>query len=159
MGEQNTAPVARKITRAFNESQLFQNLGFCITALEENSLVLEISGSNACHRGGFGFLEDMGINGAVVSAAMESAMGICGFISFGGAPAGVIEMSVKMLRIVRKKPCRIEARIDRKSNSLCFVSAVLRSASGGVCATASGIVSTVSSSKNIGTDSDNSDES
>ena len=106
--------ITEKISRFFNESDLFKSLGFYITELNETSVTLEISGNNPCHRGGFGFLEETGINGAVISAALESAVGICGFSAFGGRPAGVIELSVKMLRVIRKKPCRVEAVIDRK---------------------------------------------
>ena len=143
-----------EILRLFNESELFKNLGFSITELNENSLILEISDDNPCHRGGFGSLEGTGINGAVISAAMESAIGICGFSAFGGQPSGVIELSVKMLRVIRKKPCRVEAVIDRKNNNLAFVSATLNSASGGICAKATGIVAYVGKSKNVENGSD-----
>ncbi|MFP1909033.1 PaaI family thioesterase [Lonsdalea quercina] len=126
----------------FNNSPLFTALGFRVIACDELRLTLEIGDDNPCHQGGFGTLETVGINGAVISAALESAIGLCGFYAFGGRPAGVVELSVKMLRVIRKKPCRIDAVIDKKSRDIAFVSAVLYSARGGKCATATGIVIT-----------------
>lgn len=140
---------AEKIARAFNESDLFKSLGFHISELNEDSLGLEISDNNPCHRGGFGFLEETGINGAVISAAMESAIGICGFNTFGGKPAGVVEISVKILRVIRKKPCRVKATVDRKNKNLAFISATLYSARGGICANATGIVVQIGDTKCI----------
>ncbi|PWC14024.1 PaaI family thioesterase [Brenneria corticis] len=130
------------IARNFNESALFKSLGFHMVAINENSVVMEISDDNPCHQGGFGILTDTGINGAVISAAMESAIGICGYYAFGCKPAGVIELSVKILRVIRKKPCRVEACVGKKNSGLAFISATLYSSRGGVCAQATGIVVT-----------------
>lgn len=126
----------------FNDSPLFNALGFRVTACDEQHLTLDIADDNPCHQGGFGILQALGINGAVISAALESAIGLCGFNAFGGRPTGVVELSVKILRVIRKKPCRIDAVIDKKSRDIAFVSAVLYSAQGGTCATATGIVVT-----------------
>ncbi|AXW87065.1 oxidoreductase [Lonsdalea britannica] len=128
--------------QVFNDSPLFKALGFRVIDCDEQHLVLEVGDNNPCHQGGFGTLKTVGINGAVISAALECAIGLCGFHSFGGRPAGVVELSVKMLRVIRKKPCRIDAVIDKKSRDIAFVSAVLYSAHGGKCATATGIVMT-----------------
>ncbi|MEJ2416709.1 MAG: hypothetical protein P8Y45_07220 [Exilibacterium sp.] len=92
------------IVNTFNESELFKQLGFSIVDLGENSLVLAIGDTNVSHSGGFGVLKTTGINGAVIAAAMESAIGICGYLAFEDGPAGVIELSQKILRIIRKKP-------------------------------------------------------
>lgn len=124
----------------FNDSALFRTLGFSIIEIKDDAIVMEINDDNPCHQGGFGVLTSIGMNGAVISAALESAIGLCGFNALGREPAGVIELSVKILRIIRKKPCRIEARIDNKNNNVAFVSATLISARGGVCATGTGIV-------------------
>ncbi|GLW36137.1 oxidoreductase [Pectobacterium actinidiae] len=124
----------------FNNSALFKSLGFNIIEIRDESIVMEINDDNPCHQGGFGVLTSLGINGAVISAALESAIGLCGFNALGREPAGVIELSVKILRVIRKKPCRIEARIDNRNNNVAFISATLTSARGGICATGSGIV-------------------
>ncbi|BBG29151.1 PaaI family thioesterase [Zymobacter palmae] len=128
------------VVKRFNHSALFERLGLHIYHLDDHSLRLHLNDDNPCHRGGFGVLEDIGINGSVISAAMEAAIGLCGLNALGGMPSGVIEFSMKLLRIVRHKPAWIEAQIDRKSQQLVFVSARLYSARDSVCATATGIV-------------------
>ncbi|MEE3650592.1 MULTISPECIES: PaaI family thioesterase [unclassified Brenneria] len=138
----------------FNASALFKSLGFSIVEINDDALIMEIADDNPCHQGGFGVLASTGINGAVVSAALESAIGLCGFRALGGQPAGVIELSVKLLRVIRKKPCRVEARIDNKNHHLAFVSATLYSARGGICATATGIVVKSKSSESQSDDLD-----
>lgn len=86
----------------FNGSTLFQVLGFSIIEIKGDAIVMEINDNNPCHQGGFGVLTSLGMNGAVISAALESAIGLCGFNALGREPAGVIELSVKILRIIRK---------------------------------------------------------
>nr|WP_113868950.1 PaaI family thioesterase [Brenneria salicis]NMN92948.1 acyl-coenzyme A thioesterase PaaI-like protein [Brenneria salicis ATCC 15712 = DSM 30166]RBP58617.1 acyl-coenzyme A thioesterase PaaI-like protein [Brenneria salicis ATCC 15712 = DSM 30166]RLM29368.1 oxidoreductase [Brenneria salicis ATCC 15712 = DSM 30166] len=124
----------------FNDSALFQALGFSIIEINDDVIVMEINDENPCHQGGFGILTSLGINGAVISAALESAIGLCGFNALGREPAGVVELSVKILRVIRKKPCRVEARVDNKNNNIAFISATLLSARGCICATGTGIV-------------------
>ncbi|AIA69932.1 putative oxidoreductase [Pectobacterium atrosepticum SCRI1043] len=124
----------------FNNSALFKALGFNIIEINDDAIVMEINDDNPCHQGGFGVLTSLGINGAVISAALESAIGLCGFNALGREPAGVVELSVKILRVIRKKPCRVEARVDNKNNNVAFISATLISARGGICATGTGIV-------------------
>ncbi|KPB71903.1 Uncharacterized protein AC507_3765 [Pseudomonas syringae pv. maculicola] len=45
-----------------------------------------------------------GINGAVLCAALEAAIGLGGHAALGHTPAGVIELSVKLLRQVVTSP-------------------------------------------------------
>ncbi|RLM21853.1 oxidoreductase [Brenneria alni] len=132
-----------------NNSALFQALGFTIIEIKADAIVMEINDNNPCHEGGFGVLTSVGINGAVISAGLELAMGICGFNALGREPAALIELSVKILRVIRKKPCRIEARIDNRNKNIAFVSATLFSARGGICATGTGIVLKSKSKKEI----------
>ncbi|QDX31005.1 PaaI family thioesterase [Dickeya poaceiphila] len=132
--------IENELTSIFNDSVLFKTLGFSIIDIKDNSIVMTINDNNPCHEGGFGALTSIGINGAVISAALESAIGLCGFNTLGRKPAGVIEISVKILRIIRKKPCRIEAHVDIKNNHIAFISATLFSAHGSICATGAGIV-------------------
>ncbi|NOJ24169.1 PaaI family thioesterase [Vibrio coralliilyticus] len=124
---------------SLNELPLFKALGFRIVHLDETSVVLHLDEENPCYRGGFGVLQNVGVNGSVICAALEAAIGVCGYASLGHQPAGVIEFSAKILRIVRGGSPFIKAQVDRKSASLAFVSATLESARGGVCAQASGI--------------------
>lgn len=125
---------------ALDRSALFQNLGLKVVTLSEDSVCLAIEGPHPSHGGAFGDFAQAGVNGAVICAALETAIGLCGHAALGHEPAGVIELSVKLLRLLRKLPCRITARIDRQAQGLAFVSAVLTNAQNTPCATASGIV-------------------
>jgi len=123
-----------------DRSPLFQSLGLSVVTLSADSVCLAIAASRPTHGGAFGDLARPGINGAVLCAALETAIGLCGHAALGHTPAGVIELSVKLLRQVRHLPCHVTARLDRQAPGLAFVSAVLTNARGTPCATASGIV-------------------
>lgn len=122
-----------------NELPLFKALGFRIIFMDDTAVQLQLDEKNACYGGAYGVSRNVGINGSVICAALEAAIGLCGHSSLGGQPAGVIEFSVKILRIVRGGAPIIEATVDRKNHSIAFVTANLKSAGGAICASASGI--------------------
>lgn len=122
-----------------NDLPLFKALGFEVTCMDETSVQIRLDEKNECYGGAYGVSGGIGINGSVICAALEAAIGLCGHSSLGGQPAGVIEFSAKILRIVRGGSPVIEATIDRKNHSLAFVSAKLINTTGTICATASGI--------------------
>ncbi|OCQ52016.1 hypothetical protein Ppb6_02810 [Photorhabdus australis subsp. thailandensis] len=125
---------------AFNHSPLFKTLGFTIVEWGVDFVDLRIQHGNPCHAGSFGKNTAVGINGAIVTAALESALGISGFIGFGCTPSGVVALDIKMMQIIRGQFSHVKARIDRKTRTMIFASAHLYSERGGLCATASGIV-------------------
>ncbi|MBB4132048.1 MULTISPECIES: PaaI family thioesterase [unclassified Xanthomonas] len=123
-----------------DRSPLFQSLGLSVVTLSADSVCLAIAEPHPTHGGAFGDLTQPGINGAVLCAALEAAIGLCGHAALGHTPAGVIELSVKLLRQVRRLPCQVTARLERQAPGLAFASAVLTNARGTPCALASGIV-------------------
>ncbi|CAQ84312.1 MULTISPECIES: PaaI family thioesterase [Photorhabdus] len=125
---------------AFNHSPLFKTLGFTIVEWGVDFVDLRIQHGNPCHAGSFGKNTAVGINGAIVTAALESAVGISGFIGFGCTPSGVVALDIKMMQIIRGQFSHVKARIDRKTRTMIFASAHLYSERGGLCAAASGIV-------------------
>ncbi|MCC4597098.1 PaaI family thioesterase [Xanthomonas campestris pv. phormiicola] len=131
---------ADALRNALDRSPLFQSLGLRVRALAADGVCLGIDAECPTHAGAFGMPDRPGINGAVLCAALEAAIGLCGQACLGDAPAAVIELSVKLQRPVRTAPCRIAARPTRSGRGLAFVCAVLSDARDRPCATASGIV-------------------
>lgn len=125
----------------FNNSILFQNFNFSLKVKSCGSSVdISILELSEIHRGAFGTDSKVGINGAVVSAGFEAAIGVMGLIGFQAQASGVIELSVKYLKILRTNGAIFRATITEKSRNLIFCSASLYDLKGVEVASASGIV-------------------
>ncbi|MDH5929585.1 hypothetical protein L8S13_25330, partial [Vibrio lentus] len=127
----------------FNSSSLFKTLDFEITSYQDDCLKLQMNHNNELHSGSFGKHTSIGANGLIVTAGLEAAIGVLGVLNYNGQSAGVIEISVKLVKVIRGKLSTIQAKVDRTTNDLTFISATLYDERGGECAYASGIVSKI----------------
>ncbi|MGH8496299.1 MAG: PaaI family thioesterase [Gammaproteobacteria bacterium] len=89
------------------------------------------------HRGGLG---TAAVNGAVLAAMFDCALGVAGGLQFPGRRSGTCELSIKFLRPA-PGPCVTAYAITiKKATQLAFTESELYSG-GRLCAVASGIVS------------------
>ena len=95
------------------------------------------------HLGG---LDSRAVNGAVIAAMFDAALGIAGTLQLAGHRAGTIELSIKLMRPAFEAPLEVLAIAVKRTPHLAFTEAELHAA-GRLCAIATGIVAVASSPK------------
>jgi acyl-coenzyme A thioesterase PaaI-like protein len=95
------------------------------------------------HMGG---LNSRAVNGAVIAAMFDAALGVAGSLQVPGQRAGTVELSIKLMRPAMEAPLEAYGIAVKKTPHLVFTEAELH-ASGRLCATATGIVALASHPK------------
>ena len=104
---------------------------------------LRLEAVAAHHQGGLG---TRAVNGAVIAAMFDAALGVAGTLQFPGQRAGTVELSIKLLRPAFEAPLEVFAVAIKRTPHLAFTEAELQAA-GKLCAIATGIVAVVSNPK------------
>jgi acyl-coenzyme A thioesterase PaaI-like protein len=92
------------------------------------------------HRGG---MAGAAVNGAVLSALADCALGGTGIVEFPGIRSGTVSLTMHFLRPLLGNSIAVRCVPVRKSASLLFADIEILDSRRRVCATASGIVSAV----------------
>ena len=95
------------------------------------------------HLGGLG---TRAVNGAVIAAMFDAALGMAGTLQFPGQRAGTVELSIKLMRPAFEAPLEVLGVAVKRTPHLVFTEAELH-ADGRVCASATGIVAVASNPK------------
>ncbi len=95
------------------------------------------------HLGGLG---TRAVNGGVIAALMDAALGMAGTLALSGRRAGTVELSIKLMRPAIEAPLEVLGVAVKCTPHLVFVEAELH-ANGRFCATATGIVAVASHQK------------
>jgi acyl-coenzyme A thioesterase PaaI-like protein len=95
------------------------------------------------HLGGLG---TRAINGAVIAAMFDAALGVAGTLQFPGQRAGTVELSIKLMRPAFEAPLEMLAIAVKRTPHLAFTEAELH-ADGRRCALATGIVAVANNLK------------
>lgn len=112
--------------------------------LEDPAVVrLTLSSVGAQHQGGLG---TRAVNGAVIAALFDAALGTAGTLQFPGQRAGTVELSIKLMRPAFEAPLEVLGVAVKRTAHLAFTEAELH-AGGRLCASASGIVAVASTPK------------
>ena len=104
---------------------------------------LTLASVGAQHLGGLG---TRAVNGAVIAALFDAALGIAGTLQFPGQRAGTVELSIKLMRPAFEAPLEVLGAAVKRTQHLAFTEAELHS-DGRLCATATGIVAVASTPK------------
>jgi len=112
--------------------------------LEDPAIVrLTLASVGVQHQGGLG---TRAVNGAVIAALFDAALGFAGTLQFPGQRAGTVELSIKLMRPAFEAPLEVLGAAVRRTAHLVFTEAELH-ADGRLCASATGIVAVASSPK------------
>ena len=112
--------------------------------LEDPAVVrLTLASVSAQHLGGLG---TRAVNGAVIAALFDAALGIAGTLQFPGQRAGTVELSIKLMRPAFEAPLEVLGAAVKRTAHLAFTEAELH-ADGRLCAIATGIVAVASTPK------------
>lgn len=122
----------------WNETAVLRWLGFRLIFPEGRRVVVELSDVKPGHRGGKG---SNAINGGVLAAMYDFAIGCCSVVSPPLRRSATTQLSMSFERAVRGDLARCEAAVDRATKNLLFVSARITDEQGNVCSRATGLVS------------------
>jgi uncharacterized protein (TIGR00369 family) len=129
----------------FNRAPAMQGFGVRIDLADSRIIRVVLDTIEDRHRGGLG---TAAINGAVLAALFDCALGVAGTLQFPGRRSATCELSIKFMRPVVGPTVTAYAVTLKKASQLAFADSELYS-NGRLCAIASGIVSVASSSFEI----------
>lgn len=125
----------------FNRVPAMQAFGLRIDLEDSQVVRTDLAAIEDRHRGGLG---TAAVNGAVLAAIFDCALGVAGGLQFPGRRSGTCELSIKFLRPAAGPSVSAYAITLKKATQLAFVESELYSGSR-LCAVASGIVSLANS--------------
>lgn len=126
----------------FNGWPAVQHFGMRLDLSHPVTARLMLDELHPYHLGGAGDASKGGgqaVNGAIIAAMFDGALGVAGVLQQLGRRAGTVDLSIKMFRPVTG-PASAFGWAVRRTGSLVFVEAVLLDDHGARCAQASGIV-------------------
>jgi acyl-coenzyme A thioesterase PaaI-like protein len=140
-------PLDEAQRRAFaarvNSLPAMRFIGATLDCADPALVALRLETVEKQHLGGLG---TRAVNGAVIAAMFDAALGFAGAIQLTGRRAGTVELSIKLMRPVFEVPLEAYAVCITRTPHLAFTEAGLFS-HGRLCATASGIVAVASRPK------------
>jgi len=129
----------------FNRAPAIRGFGARIDLADSRVIRVALDAIEDRHRGGLG---TAAVNGAVLAALFDCALGVAGALQFPGRRSATCELSIKFMRPVPGPTVTAYAVILKKATQLAFADSELYS-NGRLCAIASGIVSVVTSAVEI----------
>lgn len=104
---------------------------------DPDAVRVRIARLEAYHRGGMG---TEAVNGAVIAALCDAAVGFAGTLRTFGRRAGTAQLSIQYLRPVHGGSVEAIGRVVRAGPNLVFATAEVRDDQGALCARCDGIV-------------------
>ena len=132
------ADARRRWQDSFNSLPGMKAMGAMLDLSDERVVRVRLPEVRAEHQGGMG---SAAVNGAVIAAMFDAALGVAGVVQFPGRRAGTVELSVKFLRPTRGQPLDAWAVTLKKAEGLAFMEGELY-AQDRLCAVATGMAST-----------------
>ena len=138
----NAEPLTQTQLDAFaaswNEGAVVRHHGFRISYPRGERAVVTLDEVKEHHRGGLG---TDAVNGGILAAMFDFAIGCTSVLAPPLRRSATIQISMAFERAVRGNTVRCEARIERTTGTLLFVTAEAIDAQDVVCSRATGIVS------------------
>ncbi len=137
MSDLSSAELA-SFAAVWNETAVLRWLGFRLAFPGDKRVIVLLSDVKPGHRGGKG---TDAINGGVLAAMFDFAIGCCSVVSPPLRRSATTQLSMSFERAVRGDLAQCEAEVDRATKNLLFVSARIKDERGNICSRATGIVS------------------
>lgn len=126
-----------RILQRMNGADMLRHFGIQLDFPSETVVRARIDPVPDWARGG---LQGSAVNGGVLSAMLDLALGMPGVTRAPDQPSGTMHLSLNFLRAVRTPRVDAEGWIERAGNGVIFTAARIVDADGVVCGTASGFV-------------------
>jgi acyl-coenzyme A thioesterase PaaI-like protein len=123
---------------SWNEGAVVRHHGFLISYPRGERAVITLAEVQEHHRGGLGA---DAVNGGILASMFDFAIGCTSVLAPPLRRSATIQISMSFERAVRGDSVRCEARIERTTGTLLFVTAEAIDAKEVVCSRATGIVS------------------
>ncbi|MGD9488386.1 MAG: PaaI family thioesterase [Calditrichaceae bacterium] len=127
----------KEFEKIWNESEQLKYFGFKVDLSDPEHPVALIPDIEPHHLGGLG---SGFVNGAIVAALCDLAVGLTGSIQLGCRIKGTAELNIRYLYPLVSKSVKAVGKVERVSKNLAFTSADVYDDSGKICAIAQGIV-------------------
>ena len=128
----------RALLTRFNSLDFVLHWGVRVEAVDGSRIRAVIDPLLPVHRGG---VQGTAVNGGVLSALFDLALGIPGFIrAWPDRRSATVQLSMNFMRALRGDRIETTAWIERGSAALLFTHAEARDDKQNLCATASGVV-------------------
>lgn len=132
-----TAEALARYGEVFNKSGMIGHFGFQLRFPDVETVEVALDPILPQQRGGLG---TDAVNGGVLSAMFDLAIGCCGALYEPTRRSATVQLSIEFMRPVKGSQCRAVAKIDRKGDLLVFASARIVDENDVTCASATGIV-------------------
>lgn len=129
----------------FNSVPAMRGFGVRVDLADTHVVRVTLDAIEDRHRGGLG---TAAVNGAVLAALFDCALGVAGTLQFPGRRSATCELSIKFMRPVPGPTVTAYAVTLKRATQLAFADSELYS-NGRLCAIASGIVSVATSAVEI----------
>ncbi len=123
----------------FNRLPVMVQLGAFIDVEDPVTTRVVVPKFEAYHLGGMG---GPSMNGGMIAAMFDCAVGVAGALQFPQQMAGTIDLSIKIVRAICSPRVVAYSRTTKKTRSVAFVEAIAFDGDNRFCASANGIVAT-----------------
>jgi acyl-coenzyme A thioesterase PaaI-like protein len=123
----------------FNRLPVMVQLGAFIDIEDPAMTKVVVPKFEAYHLGGMG---GPSMNGGMIAAMFDCAIGVAGALQFPQQMAGTIDLSIKIVRAICSPRVVAYSRTTKKTRSVAFVEALAFDGDNRFCASANGIVAT-----------------
>ncbi len=123
----------------FNRLPVMQHLGAYIDLADASMVRTVVPKFEPYHLGGMG---GASMNGGMIAAMFDCALGVAGALQFPEQPAGTIDLSIEIVRPICSPRVVVYSRTTKKTRHVAFVEAIAFDGDDRYCASANGIVAT-----------------
>jgi len=125
-----------ELAKVWNAGPICQYFGFDVSFVKGEKVVVDLRDIHAGKRGGKGV---SAVNGAVLSAMFDFAIGCTPLIAAPDRISATVQLSIQFMRGTLGNVARCESRVDRLTSTMVFANAVVFDENGVPCARCTGI--------------------